>query len=260
MIKNTIRAIHEKFIDYYGFILFFAVWQAGPSLGWIDPQFIPPPSDILVEAYKISITGDLFIHTTTSLFRVLVGLLMAIGVAVPLGFILGGWFPKVTVFLHPLLNIFGQINAFSLFPIFILAFGIGETAKLAIIFWSAIWPVFFNTISGVKNVDPLLIKSIRSMGAGKLIIFAKVILPGAARSIFTGLQMGARTSFLMIIAAEMLGSSAGLGWLIYNSSNNNVIPRLFVGVLVIALLGYAINYLIALIESSVITWKEDVDI
>ena len=260
MIKDKILALNGKMMDYYGFVLFFAVWQIGPSLGWIDAQFIPPPSDILVAAWEISVTGDLFIHIAITLSRILEGLLLAIVVAVPLAFILAGWFPGLTTFLNPLLQILGQVNAFSLFPIFILAFGVGEVAKIAIIFWSTIWPVFFNTVAGVNNVDPLLIKSTRSMGAGMSTLFFKVVLPGAARAIFTGLQMGARTSCLMIIAAEMLGASAGLGWLIYNASNNFFIPRLFVGVLAIAVVGYAINQLIVLIESHVIVWKEDVNI
>ncbi len=256
--REKVYAINEKLLGVYGIIGFLTLWEVAPRIGWADRQFIPPLSEILQYAWKLTVTGDIFIHMATSLQRTLIGLLAAILTAIPLGFILGGWFPKLATFLNPLLQIFGQVNAISLFPIFIFLFGVGELAKFFMIYWSTIWPVLFTTILGVKNVDPLLIKSARSMGAGSFKIFLAIILPGSAQSIFAGFRMGATTSFLMLVVAEMLSSTAGLGWLVNNSAVNNIIPRLYVGALLIAVLGAGINVLINYIESAVITWKEDV--
>lgn len=255
--KKWIAALHDQLLDYYGIIAFFLLWEAAPRFGLADPQFIPPISSVLVAGWKLAVTGELFIHIASSLQRTLLGLGLAVIVALPLGFILGGWFPKLAKFLQPLLNIFGQINAFSLFPIFILFFGIGEAAKISIIFWSSVWPVLFTTIAGVQQVDPIYIKSAKSMGANGTTIFLKVILPGAAPSIFTGLRLGSTTAFLMLIAAEMIGAKAGLGWLIHNSEVNYIMPRLFASAIIIAALGMGLNYLIHWIESNVINWKED---
>ena len=255
--KNWLAALNEKLLDTYAIIGFIALWEIAPRLGWADAQFIPPFSKVLLAGWKIAVTGELFIHIAASLQRTLIGLILAIIIAVPLGFILGGWFPTAAKFLYPLFNLLGQINAFSLFPIFILFFGIGESAKISIIFWSSIWPILFTTIAGVQQVDPLYIKSARSMGANGAIIFSKVILPGAAPFIFTGVRMGSTVAFLMLIAAEMIGASSGLGWLIHNSSVNSIMPRLFAATITIALLGMGLNYLIHWLEGNFVNWKDE---
>ncbi|HEY3423663.1 MAG TPA: ABC transporter permease subunit, partial [Negativicutes bacterium] len=127
----------------------------------------------------------------------------------------------------------------------------------SIIFWSSVWPVLFTTIAGIQQIDPSYIKSARSMGAGRFIIFNKVILPGAAPVIFTGIRTGATHAFLMLMAAEVIGASAGLGWLIHNSAMNNIIPRLFAGVIAIAVLGALITYLIDFLETNLLDWKQN---
>ena len=247
--------MNDRLLDWYGLAVLLALWEAAPRLGWIDVQFFPPPSLILAEGALMAGRGELLVQITASLQRLVQGLAAALLVGIPAGFVLGGWFPRLTHFLRPLLRLLGQINAFSLFPLFVLFFGIGELAKFAIIFWSCIWPVLFTTISGVQNVDPLFVKVARSMGCGRLSLFARVLLPGALPSIFTGVRLGATVAFLMLIAAEMIGANAGLGWLVHNSSTNYVIPRLYLAATLIALLGLAMNAVIHLIEARVVTWS-----
>ena len=258
--EGLLSLLNDRLIDYYGMVLLLVLWEAAPRLGWIDSQFFPPPSLIAREGAKLAASGELLVHIGVSLQRTVQGLACAIFLAVPLGFIMAGWFPRLTKFLTPLLRLLGQINAFSLFPLFVLFFGIGELAKFSIIFWSCLWPVLFTTIAGVKQVEPLLIKVSRSMGSGRLTVFLKVLLPGALPSIFTGIRVGANVAFLMLIAAEMIGASTGLGWLIHNSSVNYVIPRLYLAAVLIALLGMSLNYLIHWIESRVVTWKQEVSV
>lgn len=204
--------------------------------------------------------GELLIQITSSLQRLFEGLAAALVVGIPFGFILGGWFPRLTHFLRPLLRLFAQLNAFALFPLFVLFFGIGELAKFAVIFWSCLWPILFTTIAGVQGVDPLYVKVARSMGSGRLTIFVRVLFPGALPSIFTGIRLGATVAFLMLIAAEIIGATAGLGWVVLNSQINYVIPRLYLAAAIIAFLGMGLNYLIHFIESSVIKWKETVEV
>ena len=254
--KQWLVRINDRLLDIYGIAGFLLLWEAAPRLGWADPQFIPPLSRVLLAGSQLALSGELFVHSAASLQRTLIGLLLAVVLAVPLGFILGGLFPALARFFQPLLEVLGQLNAFSLFPIFILFFGIGEIAKISIIFWSSIWPVLFTTIAGVQQVDPLYIKSARSMGSDRSTIFFKVILPGAAPSIFTGIRMGSSVAFLMLIAAEMIGASAGLGWLVHNASMNSVMARLFAATITIALLGMGLNYIIHWLESTIVTWKQ----
>ena len=256
--KYKLCELNKKMIGFYGFAVILIFWQLAPVFNLIDTQFISTPSMIIEAAARIPV--ELLIHISTSVQRVLLGYFAAILTAVPLGILLGGWFPRVNKFLNPLFQLFGQINAFSLFPLFILFFGTKELSKFFIIYWSCIWPILSMTTLGVKNVDPLLIKSAKSIGANKFIIFKDVILPGAARPIFSGLSVGASRGFLMIIAAEMLGSSAGLGWFISNSSQNNIVPRIYLGAVTIAILSYLFNYLIKNFENSIITWKEEANV
>jgi NitT/TauT family transport system permease protein len=225
-----------------------------------DGRFIPPLSVVLTDAAKLVKNGQIFIHAATSTQRVLLGLFAAILVAIPSAMFLAGWFPRLTRFMNPLLRLLGNINPFALFPLFILLFGVGELAKFAIIFWSSLFPILNCTIGGVQNIDPILLKTARSMGAPKSVIFRKVVIPGALPSIFTGLRMGATTAFLFLIAAEMLSASAGMGWLIHNSSLNNYIPRIYVGVVGIALLGLLMSLLLNKLETFFLDFKEEVKV
>ncbi|MCH3963713.1 MAG: ABC transporter permease [Clostridium sp.] len=238
-------------------IVFFALWEIAPRVGLINEQFIPPISTIAVYLVQMAAAGDLFIHVQASLTRALEGFALAVLVGVPLGFLLGGWFKKFEQILDPLLQVFAKVNPFTLFPIFILFFGIGEVSKVAIILWVALWPVLFQTINGIKNIDPLLIKGARAMATPKFSLFYKVVLPGAAPLIFAGLKSSVGTSFLMLVAAEMIGASKGLGWLILNAENNYNIVRLYAGAITIAALGLFMSKLLTVLEHLIITWKED---
>jgi NitT/TauT family transport system permease protein len=254
------RSFHSRIMSWYGIIAFLVLWQIAPYIGLTDRRFIPSLSEVVVDALKLVSNGQIFIHAATSAQRVLLGLIAAIIVAIPLAVVLAGWFPRLTKFMTPLLLLLGNINPFALFPLFILLFGVGELAKFAIIFWSSLFPILNTTIAGVRDIEPILIKAARSMGATKATIFWKVVLPGALPSIFTGFRMGATTAFLFLIAAEMLSASAGLGWLIHNSSANNYIPRIYVGVVGIALMGMLMSVLINKLEAFFLNFKEEVKV
>lgn len=244
------------FLKSIAIIVFIALWEIGPRAGFIDPQFVATPSMIIITMWQMTLSGDLLAHIFISLQRALIAFAIAAAVGIPLGFLLGGWFTNLEKLLFPLLLVLGQVNPFTIFPVIVLFFGIGEIAKVIIIFWVALWPILFNTISGAKNVDAALVKCARAMGASKPVLFYKVILPAAAPFIFTGIRMSTGISFFMLIAAEMLGASKGLGWLVLNSQTNYQIPRLFVGVVTIALLGLLISNLVNRLEKRLIIWSE----
>lgn len=255
------KKILSKLIFYYrksvAVILFVVLWEVAPKLGLVNRTFIPPLSEVLVMLWEMLVTGRLHIHLLLSLQRALLGFSTASLVGLPLGFLLGGWFKRFEEYLNPLLNILSQVNPFSVFPVFVLLFGIGEIAKVAIIFWVCVWPILLGTINGVKNIDPILVKAAVGMGTKKIVLFWKIVLPGAAPGIFAGLKQGAGISFFMLIAAEMIGASAGLGFLVLNAQHNFQIKRLFVAVITIALLGRFIIWAINMLEKKIITWKEE---
>jgi len=253
--RKLLLKINDRFISLYIIIAFFILWEIAPKIGWADPNFVPPFSRIVAEAKKLTFF-QLFIEASVSLKRIFIGFTAASLIALPVGFVLGGAFPKLEKFLKSLLKFLSQIPPFILFPVFVVVFGIGEKGIYTVIFWSAFWPVMFTTVAGVQSVDPLLIKSARSMGANNITIFFKVIIPGALSSIFTGMKTGMTMSFMMLIGAETLGADSGLGWLIHNSQSMGFIPRIYLAVILIAVIGLAVNYTIQWLEENIITWKE----
>jgi NitT/TauT family transport system permease protein len=252
---KLISKINDKLLSVYIFIAFFILWEVAPSVGWANPNFLPPFSQIIAAAQEVTVL-QILIDTSVSLKRIIVGFILAIVLALPVGFILGGAIPRLSRFLNYLMNFLAQIPPFILFPVFVVIFGIGEKGIYAVILWSAFWPLMFTTIAGVQQVDPVLIKSARSMGAGNLTIFFKVVVPGAMASIMTGMRTGMTMSFMMLIGAETLGADSGLGWLIHNSQNMGFIPRTYLAAILVALLGLAINYLFQWLEENIIIWRE----
>jgi NitT/TauT family transport system permease protein len=237
-------------------LLFLSAWELLPRLGAIDQFFLPPFSVVVEAIYAMLLSGELFVHLRASLQRTLTGFFLGLSVAVTAGMLIG-WFRSVEKFSDPLLQAFRQTSALALFPVFILFFGIGEVSKIAIIYWGVQWPILLNTIAGVKNVEPLLIKAARSMGASNLTIFFRVVLPASVPYIFTGARLSATTSILILIAAEMVGAKAGLGYLVFDSQQKFEVPRMYAGILLMSALGFSANYLILFFERRFTSWKQD---
>ena len=239
-------------------LLFFAIWEFLPRTGIVSSAFLSPPSAVLAAIAQLIETGQLNKHIFASLQRSLAGLSLAVLAGVSLGLLMGV-VRRFEAFVDPLLQLFRQVSALALFPVFLLFFGIGEASKIAIIFWAAFWPVLLNTISGVKQVEKLLIHSALSMGATRGFIFFNVILPAAAPSIFTGIRLAGAYSITALVAAEMIGSHAGLGFLTLNSQEIFQIPSMYAGIVLLALLGLALNYVLALLEKRLTRWRSGLE-
>jgi NitT/TauT family transport system permease protein len=238
-------------------IVFLLIWQLGPELGLFNPVIIPTPTKILEKGFELLGSGELITNILVSLGRVAIGFGIALAVALPFGFLLGGWFRTFETAVNPLLQIVSQANPFTLFPVFITLLGIGELSKISIIFWVCQWPVLFNTVTGIKNVDPTLVKMARSVGTKKWQMFTKILLPGALPSVFTGIRMSAVFAFFMLIGAEMIGAHSGIGYMILQAQATFQMPKMWVGIVTVAFLGIFINWLIIQVESRFSGWKEE---
>lgn len=236
--------------------LFLLLWDLAPRLGLINRTFLPPFSEVIVKGWDFALTGQLWPQIWVSLQRALGGFALGVAVAVPLGLLLG-YFRKLDAYLDPLLQLLRQTNPVSLFPAFILFFGIGYVTNVAIIFWVVVWPILLSTVTGVQQADPALVKYARSVGLGAFALFRKVILPSALPAIITGMRLAATYSFLMLVVSEMVGASSGLGYLIVNAQYLMSIHLLYVGVIVLALLGIAANWSLVALERRLTGWKQD---
>jgi NitT/TauT family transport system permease protein len=235
-------------------LLLLVIWELVPRLGLVEVAFFPPFSDVVQAWLQLLESGELFSHIGSSLFRSLIGFSLALILAIPLGLIVG-WYKTAAEILTPLLEIFRNTAALAILPVFILLLGIGESSKISIVMYACVWPVLLNTVSAVKGVDPLLIKSAKSMGLSSFRLFQKVVLPASVPTIFTGIRLAGASSILVLIAAEMVGASAGLGYLINYAQLNFEIPKMYAGIITISLVGVMINWLLTSLERYFSSWK-----
>ncbi|WP_242619664.1 ABC transporter permease [Actinomadura fibrosa] len=234
---------------------FLAVWELAPRAGLVDRTFLPPASEIVPALWDLARGGQLWSDTEASLARSLSGFALSILVGVPLGLVIG-WYRPVAELLDPLLELFRNTAAIALLPVFILILGIGETSKVSIVLYACTWPILLNTISAVRTVDPLLVKSARSLGLPAPRIFQKVVLPAAVPTVFTGIRLAGATAILVVIVAEMVGAKEGLGYLINASQQNFAIKDMYAGIVAISLVGLVFNYLLVLVERRFTRWQQ----
>ena len=245
------RTLHKS----AALLLFFLLWELGPHL--LDAStrvFLPPLHEDLQAWWTLLLNGGLWTQVSASLTRSVLGFGLAIAAAVPLGLVIA-WYRPVADFINPLLELFRNTAALALLPVFTLLLGIGETSKIAIIAYASFFPVLLNTIAGVKTVDPLLVRAARTMGLSSPRMFQKVVLPAAVPTIFTGIRMAGAASILVLIAAEMAGAKAGLGYLIMNDQSSFMIPEMYAGILTISALGLLINGGLVRLENHSSRWR-----
>ncbi|CAH2603273.1 ABC transporter permease [Rhodovastum atsumiense] len=235
-------------------LTFLAVWEVLPRSGAVDAVFLPPVSEVATTAWQMALSGTLATHLGASLLRVLAGFLLAVGVCIPAGLAIGAS-RRLAMLLDPVMEIFRNTAPLALLPVFTLILGIGETSKVAMVFYAASWPLLLSTITGVRTVDPLLIKAARSLGLRPVALFRKVVLPASVPTIFTGIRLASGMSILVLIAAEMVGARAGLGYLVNAAQFNFEIPQMYAGILLLSLLGVTINALLVSIERRLSAWN-----
>jgi NitT/TauT family transport system permease protein len=225
-------------------------------VGLISASYVAPFSEVVVRLASGLLSGELVHHLLTSLSRSLAGFGLALAVGLPLGFALG-WFQKFERFFDPLIQLIRQVPALALLPLFIMLLGVGELSKVVIIFYGAQWAIQLNTVSGVKNVDPLLIKLARSLGLSRADLFRKIILPAALPTIFTGLRLSATRCILIIVTAEMMGGKAGIGYVLKNSEYNYDIVTMYAAIMLLSLVGLSTNALLVALEKHFTGWKPE---
>jgi NitT/TauT family transport system permease protein len=235
-------------------VVFLALWEIVPRAGWVDATFLPPFSVVLHALFEMALSGELGANLLASAARAASGFAIAVAFGVPLGLLIG-WYRTLAELLNPLLEIFRNTAPLALLPVFVLVLGMGETSKVSMVVYSCIWPIVLNTVSGVRHVDALLIRSARSMGLGPARLFVKVVLPASVPAVFTGIRVAGAYSILVLIAAEMVGAKAGLGYLVNYSQYTFEIPKMYAGIVTLALLGLAFNHAVVFVERRLTAWQ-----
>ncbi|WP_222623203.1 ABC transporter permease [Streptomyces sp. ISID311] len=254
LLPRVRRALLTGATKSVAILALLALWELAPRLGLVDRTFLPPFSEVAQALWGLAADGQLADNTQASLARSFSGFGLAVGLAVPLGLLIG-WYRPVADLLSPLLGVFLNTAALALLPVFVLLLGIGETSKIAIVVYACSWPILLNTISAVRTVDPTLLKLAKSMDLSAPRLFQKVILPASVPTIFTGIRMAGAYSIVVLVAAEMIGAKAGLGYLINASQYNFAIPQMYAGIVTISVIGVAFNQLLLAVERRLSSWR-----
>lgn len=254
--KQVYRLV--SFLEKYAIILaIILVWELMPRLEFIDTFLLPPFSEVLASWGQLISSGEMFRHFSISALRSLAGFFIGIGIALPLGVFLG-WYKGFEEIADPLLQACRSSSTIALYPVFLLFFGIGEQAKIAIIIWGTIWPTLLSATSGVKHADPLLIKSARSMGVSGFTLLFKVVVPNAVPNFVTGIRLSAAHAILVVVVAEMIGAHAGLGFSIFYFEEHYAVPEMYAMIITLSLVGVIVNYLLNILEKRLTVWKEKI--
>ncbi|MBR1390825.1 MAG: ABC transporter permease [Lachnospiraceae bacterium] len=237
-------------------ILLLLIWTLAAKYN--TPDFLPNPKvtwDGFLEVLK---KGVLWADIKISIQRVLLGFLRGALIAVPLGLLIGRF--KVFKWLfEPFISFFRFVPAIGFLSLFLMWFGIGEESKLALITYAVIFPVTVNTIAGVAGIDPVKYQAAESLGASRLQSFLTVTIPGAVPNIFTGLRLGLSSAIISIVGAEMLAASEGLGYLIYTSRMYYRTDWIFVGIVVLGLIGFFADKLLRKVAAGAFRYYGVVD-
>ena len=237
-----------------GVVTLGLLWEFLPWIGVLDAYFIPPLHVVLGAVVDLAQSGELWRHLKASLVRSGVGFFLATGLAIPIGAAIA-WYRPVRQVTQPVFEIYRNTAALALLPVFTLILGLGESSKIAIITYACFFPILLSTIAGVATVDPQLLRSARVLGLSPVATFRKVVFPAAVPTIFTGIRIAGAASILVLIAAEMVGAKAGLGFLIMYANFNFLIPKMYAAILVTTLLGLAVNYSLVALERRFSRWR-----
>ena len=239
-------------------ILLIAAWEVASR--WVIPRMnpsiallIPPPSEVFMAAIASARSGELWGHVIASSERVLIAWGLVVVTGVPLGIAMG-WWSRFNRYVNPLIELVRPIPPLAWIPISILWFGIGLTQNLFIIMIGVFFPVLLNTIHGVRGIDPVLIRAARNLGAppGKLLM--KVVLKGALPEIFTGVRIGLGVAWMVLVAAELVAATSGLGFMIQDARNFLRTDIIFMGMFMIGFMGILMDVVLRFVGRPMLAW------
>ncbi|MBU1627592.1 ABC transporter permease [bacterium] len=236
------------------FIPILIIWEILPSLNIVPKSLVPTPSVVAITFWDILINHNLIGHMGISLLRFFLAILIALLSAVPIG-ILMGWNISIRRYILPFFQILASIPPPAWVPIAIIFLGIGLPMQVFLIFLGVFYPILFNTYQGIKDVDPRYITSARVFGASELTLIKRIYLPCALGSIVMGVKISIAVGLIMVVIAEMVGASSGIGFLLNESKDFFRIDRMVCCMLLLGFIGWILIEIMKYIEIKLSLWK-----
>ena len=235
-----------------------ALWAAVTMSGMVGPAYLPTPQGMVTEFIGLVQDGyknkPLWSHIQASLMRTISGFCIGAAIGIPLG-LLSGYNRIVGAVFSPIMAFVRPIPPIAFIPMAVLYFGLGETGKIVLILFTAFNYAFVNAHAGAAGVPMAYFRAAQSLGLSKSQTFFRVVVPAAVPQIFTGLKVALALSWAVVVAAELVGAQAGLGFMIADAAQLFRIPVVFIGIALIGAIGLALNAMLTGAEDKLVHWK-----
>jgi ABC-type nitrate/sulfonate/bicarbonate transport system permease component len=240
-----------------GFLLIIVIlllWEIASARQWIDPVSMPRVSSIVSSWAHAAVGGSLLQSLVPTLWRIGIGFGLAALVAVPFGLLMGS-VPFIYRLFEPITEFLRPIPSSAYIPVAILFLGIDNEMKIFVVFFACLFPILLNTYSGVRSVDPVLIDTGRTFGVSWLRALWSIVLPAAMPSILTGMRISLGISLVVVVVAEMIAGSSGIGYFILDMQRVFRVPEMFAGIFTLGILGFMINFIFLKVEGRLLHWR-----
>jgi ABC-type nitrate/sulfonate/bicarbonate transport system permease component len=235
-------------------IVLLGLWEFAAQFGLLDARFFPPPSAIVHQFATLVASGELGANVIASLKRLALGMLLGGVPALFLGLAMGISRP-LRAAIDPLISATYPIPKSAILPLVLLIFGLGEMSKVVMVALGAFYPIIINTVVGVANIDKIYLDVGHNYRASRWQVFRTIALPGALPSIMAGVKLAVGMGLILIAISEMVAANDGIGYMIWNAWQVLTVDTMYVGLLVIAVLGFLFSIVLDEIEHRLIPWK-----
>jgi len=231
-------------------------WEWSVRAGLASPLFFPAPSSIVLTGVRLLAAGELGRHTAATLYRVLIGFAAGGLAGLVLGLVMG-WWPRLRTVVDPLIAAAHPLPKIALLPLIMIFFGIGEISRVMAVGIAAFFPMLINAMAGVRQIHPIHYEVARNYGAGPARVLTRVVIPGSLPLVLVGARLALNSALLVTIAVELISAQEGLGSAIWLAWETLQTEKLYVGLLVIAVLGVLINQLLQLLTRRLVPWQTE---
>jgi NitT/TauT family transport system permease protein len=236
-------------------VLIVLVWYAIAYSGLINPALIPAPHAVAARFWELLTKARLPADMLISTQRVFLGVSCGIVLAVPVGFVLG-WYREIRSFIDPLINFFRALPPIALIPLVVVYFGIGELAKVVILFYASFFAGVIVMYEGIAQISPIYVRVARTLGATDGEIFRKVIIPLTVPHMLTALRVALGVAWATLVASELIAAQQGLGALIQNASSFFQLDIIYVGIICIGFIALAMDLALRVVARRLVSWQE----
>lgn len=253
-LKRMKPAHRDRLISIFSPFALLALWEYCAYMGFIDTRFFPAPSRIFGTLVKVIENGVLWTNTWASLQRLFWGFWLGGIPALMLGIAMG-LFRPLRAAVDPLIALTYPIPKSAILPLILLIFGLGESSKIVMVAIGVFYPICINATAGVLEINKIYLDVGKNFQASRWQTFRTIALPGALPFILSGLKLGVGMGLILIALAEMIGAKSGLGFMIWNAWEILAVELMYIGLLMVALVGYAFSLLLNELEHVIIPWK-----